>query len=108
MRFQRNDILLYFFLFYLLVVIKESIPFEIMKNQLDESCNSIRLLDIPSSDVLIPSFNPRLFNHEVFDPMSLSLRSSWLKILGLNLGVEKSGVGMSCNPLYISTLEMKL
>ena len=46
--------------------------------------------------------------------IALGLKSSWLKIpglkgLGLMLGVEKSGVGMSCNPLYfISTLEMKL
>ena len=29
--------------------------------------------------------------------MGLGLRSSWLKSPGLKYGVEKSGVGMSCN-----------
>ena len=53
-------------------------------------------------------FNPRLINsrlfiHELHEPhRGLGLRSLWLKSQelrnpGLKLGVEKSGVGMSCS-----------
>jgi hypothetical protein len=47
-------------------------------------------------------FTPRLLNPRLSNPIVVWGQSSCLKILGLislgmKLGVEKSGVGMSCN-----------
>ena len=54
------------------------------------------------------TFQPQTFQPQTFQPWTfhstrgLGLRSSWLKSLGLrspglNLGIGKSGIGMSCN-----------
>ena len=51
---------LYFFLFYLFVVIRESIPFEIMKTQLDES-------HTVTGHSILGRFNPKL-QPQTFQP----------------------------------------